>query len=276
MERESIGNESYKLINQSANAVKEYINLINKVGLKDYMHKGELKLSYENVSNIRLLKTNLDMLNENFSTRRIPNEIILLSEMYLNKLGAIGTLTLEQIATSVLGKYNPFEPNKKVPLEKIKKTIETYSGEKLSDSFFNGFYGIFEEVRTLRNEAAHSNLVQRILSKEPLKQGSWDSQREKDLLWNMQFKSPSPEMLKGDLLIDSKNGEIGLTEKLDEYGSKYLTLVKDVYEGIKDYRGQFIVDVNGVQPDETNSSNYFLDLCVKDIEKIPFEVKLGK
>jgi len=238
---EQISGEVYGKINDSQLAVADFLTFLNENKKLDYHTKGELQIGYNNLINIDLLKTNADMLFDELFLNKTPKGIIILSESYLTKLCSIGALTLEQIACSLIGKYDPFKPEKKEKLENIKKTVKEYAGPELSKSFLDNFMGIFNEVSNLRNMASHSNLAKNLFLKEEFKKGSWDSERQKNPLYNSRPKQSMYGFLKGDLSIIHQNGEASLTDKLNEYSIKYLEMVKDVYNGLLNHNKSFMV-----------------------------------
>jgi len=269
MENKKIRKGLYDKINDSKLAVAEFGNLINKITNKSEKNKGELYIAENNLQNIDLFKTNADMLNKTLATNKCPNEIILLNELYLIKLGSIGTGTLEQISSSLLGKYDPSKPNKKTSYKEIEDTIKKYSGKELSKSFLEDFNGIFNEFKNLRNESAHSNLAKKILVKEDSNYRKNDSKN----LFYINKKQPKESFDKKDLVLKLDGTESGLTDKLNEYGVKYLKMVEDLYKGLSDYSKKFIIE-NEISSSDKVSKPHYIDIRPKNLNNLPFEFKL--
>jgi len=265
MNIESLSKELYLGIEQSQLAVANFSNILNNISNKNLKNEGELQIAYNTFVNLDLLKTNSDMLNDEifFSDKKDPNRIILLNESYLTKLGAIGTLTLEQIACSLMGEYDPLNPGKKVKLNRIKDVVQNYAGPELESSFFEGFLGIFNEVKGLRNKAAHSNLTKEIFIQEQLSVDEILKTRKwvvnKPLYGSEPQKKKMYGFIKGTLMLDKKETS-SLTEKLNEFGSKYLKMVTDVYSGLSNYKKSFITEG--------------MDLSPRELKENPFKFKL--
>lgn len=258
MEFEYFNKEMYNSLQESQSAIEGFLDVFGSLKELRPKHIGELKLMQDNFTNHYLLDTNMTMLNDELfdPSKKDPAKIIIFSEYYLTKLGSIGTLTLEQIASSLVGSYDPFNSKKKPKFEEIKKVIEEYANPELKGLFLEDFCNIFTEVRELRNKAAHVNLGKDILIKGPFNPGTWDSQREISPIYAAEIGKDRYGIFKGDLMINSKGNKSSLTDRFSEYGSKYLKMVKSVYENLSNYRKQFIVDGIDFSPESLGENPF--------------------